>query len=437
MAAAEADRRERGDDRGAGDSRDDRAVAQADARATPVVVGFDALDVGEVEPLVVEGHVGAVLGVLGRRVAEPLPEHLGTHAVGHLALGIVGVLGFVHVRRMLTPGQGERDPATTAGSVLGSMSLRNALRRLTNVSLLVAVALVGSIALAGGTAAAASGSLSSVTVQGAEGEKPTFQFAAPFAASSSSKRVITTGTGEVVTKGAKVTIEYVVVDGRTGKEVDSSYGTKPVAVPLDTTQVAPVLVKSLTGVKVGSRVLLAIAPKEGLAKNLAGSGVKKNDTLLFLADVKTLHRPLARAEGEKVTPAGGLPSVKLGAEGKPTITVPKQEPAPKELVTQPLIKGSGAPVAAGETVTVHYTGVLWDNGKQFDSTWDRGKPADVQIGTGNVMPGLDTGLVGQTVGSQVLLVVPPDEGYGSTGSKAAGVSGTDTLVFVVDILDAI
>jgi len=317
------------------------------------------------------------------------------------------------------------------------MSLRNALRRLTNVTLVVAVALVGSMALAGGTAAAASGSLSSVTIQGAEGEKPTLQFTAPFAASSSAKRVITTGTGEVVTKGAKVTIEYVVVDGRTGEEVDSSYGTKPVAVPLDATQVAPVLVKSLTGVKVGSRVLLAIAPKEGLAKNLAGAGVKKNDTLLFLADVKTLHHPLARAEGEKVTPAGGLPSVKLGAKGKPAITVPKQEPAPKELVTQPLIKGSGAPVAAGETITVHYTGVLWDNGKQFDSSWDRGKPADLQIGTGNVIPGWDTGLVGQTVGSQVLLVVPPDEGYGSTGSKAAGISGTDTLVFVVDILDAI
>jgi peptidylprolyl isomerase len=129
--------------------------------------------------------------------------------------------------------------------------------------------------------------------------------------------------------------------------------------------------------------------------------------------------------------------VKLGAKGKPTITVPHDESAPPQLVTQPLIKGTGAPVAAGETITVHYTGVLWANGKKFDSSWDRGKPAEVQIGTGSVIPGWDTGLVGQTVGSQVLLVVPPDEGYGSAGSKAAGISGTDTLVFVVDILDAI
>jgi peptidylprolyl isomerase len=196
-------------------------------------------------------------------------------------------------------------------------------------------------------------------------------------------------------------------------------------------------VRSLVGVKVGSRVLVAIAPKEGLAQNLAQAGVKKNDTLLFIADVKTLHHALARAEGDKVTPPDGLPVVKLGAKGKPSITVPKRETAPTDLVTQPLIKGTGAPVTAGQTITVHYTGVLWGNNKQFDSSWDRGTPAEFQIGTGNVIPGWDTGLVGQTVGSQVLLVVPPAEGYGDQGSKAAGISGTDTLVFVVDILDAI
>jgi peptidylprolyl isomerase len=85
---------------------------------------------------------------------------------------------------------------------------------------------------------------------------------------------------------------------------------------------------------------------------------------------------------------------------------------------------------------VHYTGVIWGSGKQFDSSWDRRTPADFTIGTGNVIPGWDTGLVGQTVGSQVLLVVPPDQGYGSNGNSQAGIAGTDTLVFVVDILDA-
>jgi peptidylprolyl isomerase len=67
---------------------------------------------------------------------------------------------------------------------------------------------------------------------------------------------------------------------------------------------------------------------------------------------------------------------------------------------------------------------------------DSGTPADFPIGTGNVIPGWDSALVGQTVGSQVLLVVPPDQGYGSKGNAQAGIAGTDTLVFVVDILDA-
>ena len=80
--------------------------------------------------------------------------------------------------------------------------------------------------------------------------------------------------------------------------------------------------------------------------------------------------------------------------------------------------------------------MIYRTGKQFDSSWDRGAPADFAIGTGKVIPGWDAGLVGQTVGSQVLLVVPPDQGYGASGNSQAGISGTDTLVFVVDILDA-
>ena len=80
--------------------------------------------------------------------------------------------------------------------------------------------------------------------------------------------------------------------------------------------------------------------------------------------------------------------------------------------------------------------MIWAGGKQFDSSWDRGQPASFPIGTDKVLPGWDEGLVGQTVGSQVLLVVPPDKGYGSAGEPNAGISGTDTLVFVIDILDA-
>jgi peptidylprolyl isomerase len=135
-----------------------------------------------------------------------------------------------------------------------------------------------------------------------------------------------------------------------------------------------------------------------------------------------------------VEPVEGLPTVELAEDGAPTITVPDTEP-PTELVAQPLIEGEGAEVEAGQRITVHYTGVLWDDGETFDSSWERGSPATFDIGTGAVIPGWDEGLVGQTVGSQVLLVVPPDKGY-PEGSPDGSIEAGDTIVFVVDILDA-
>ena len=128
--------------------------------------------------------------------------------------------------------------------------------------------------------------------------------------------------------------------------------------------------------------------------------------------------------------------MKLASNGKPTITVPSGAAAPTQLVVQPLIKGDGPVVKSGQTVSVQYTGVIWDTGKQFDSSWDRGSPFETAIGTQSVIAGWDEGIVGQTVGSQVLLVVPPDKGYGAAGQSSAGIKGTDTLVFVVDILAA-
>ena len=125
------------------------------------------------------------------------------------------------------------------------------------------------------------------------------------------------------------------------------------------------------------------------------------------------------------------PAVTLAANGEPTLAKPTGT-APTALVNQVLIKGSGVTVQSGQTITVNYSGWLW-NGTEFDSSW-KGSPLSTQIGAGKVIKGWDQGLVGQTVGSQVLLIIPPSLGYGDTaqGSIPAG----STLVFVVDILDA-
>ena len=88
----------------------------------------------------------------------------------------------------------------------------------------------------------------------------------------------------------------------------------------------------------------------------------------------------------------------------------------------------------GQLLIAQYEGVIWRNDKVFDSTWKNGTPAGFEIGVGQVVKGWDDGLVGKRVGSQVVLVVPPADGYGKSGSSTAGIKGTDTLVFVVDIL---
>jgi peptidylprolyl isomerase len=307
-------------------------------------------------------------------------------------------------------------------------------RRLPVAVLLLAVALAcGSVFAA--PVAAATRSLSGVTVSTDVAAKPTIEFDEPFAVKKSADQVVVAGTGEKLVKGQNVTVDFVLLDGRTGDEVQTTWGATPASFSLDAGTVEP-LVKGLTGATVGSRVVLAVAPVDGLAERLAAQGVKKKDTLLFVIDVKSAQTPLTRAAGEPVEPVEGLPTVKLAKKGKPTVTVPKGASAPTDLVVQPLIVGTGPVVEAGQTISVHYAGVIWDTGKQFDSSWDRGTPAEFAIGTGNVIAGWDEGLVGQTVGSQVLLVVPPDKGYGATGQSSAGIKGTDTLVFVVDILAA-
>jgi peptidylprolyl isomerase len=310
--------------------------------------------------------------------------------------------------------------------------------RLRAASCFLAVALsvgVGTAAL-GAPAGAATDALAKVTVSTDTSAKPTVKVATPFTIKKTADSTVAKGPGDALASGQTITFDYLLVDGRTGKEVQTSYGKSPASLVLDPQKTNKQLVTALTGETVGSRVLVAIAPKDGLAKKITAKGVKKDDALLFVIDVKSVRTPLTRATGDAVTPPAGLPTVALAADGKPTITVPNGVPAPTSLVVQPLIKGTGPVVQAGQTISVNYTGVVYDTGKQFDSSWDRGQPADFVIGKGQVIAGWDEGLVGQTVGSQVLLVIPPDKGYGSQGQASAGIKGTDTLVFVVDILDA-
>jgi peptidylprolyl isomerase len=116
---------------------------------------------------------------------------------------------------------------------------------------------------------------------------------------------------------------------------------------------------------------------------------------------------------------------------KPKVTVPKVAP-PKKLEVKDLEEGSGAAAKAGDYVTVNYVGVNYKTGKEFDASWDRGEPFSFSLGAGEVIPGWDQGVAGMKVGGRRELIIPPDLGYGSTGSPPA-IPPNETLVFVVDL----
>lgn len=116
---------------------------------------------------------------------------------------------------------------------------------------------------------------------------------------------------------------------------------------------------------------------------------------------------------------------------KPSITFPEGS-APEDLAVRVLSEGEGDVVAAGDDIEVDYHGQTW-GGRVFDSSFDRGAPVTFPIGVGAVIAGWDDALVGKNVGSRVLISIPPHLGYGERGMPQAGIRGTDTLVFVVDI----
>lgn len=136
--------------------------------------------------------------------------------------------------------------------------------------------------------------------------------------------------------------------------------------------------------------------------------------------------------------SAALPTVSGSYGQTPTISFPSSKP-PTTLVSKVLERGHGSTVRSGDLIAVNYTGQIW-RGKVFDSSFlakfNHQAPFATAIGIGQVVKGWDDGIPGATVGSRVLLVIPPKWGYGSKGASGAGITGTDTIVFVVDILGA-
>ncbi len=255
-----------------------------------------------------------------------------------------------------------------------------------------------------------------VRLLGDEDGVPVLEYEVPLLDAERSLEVVWEGTGPVLREGDPVLLDFYSESGTDASVIGETYTAEPRAYRLTRADLGEDLVEALAGRHVGSRLLQVIPP-----------GPDQPDPVIAVMDL----RP-TRASGEPVEPRADLPVVTLADDGAPAVEVPAAAP-PTDLVIQPLLRGTGPQVAPGQVVTVQYRGVRWSDGTAFESTWEEdGLPAAFPIGVGSVIAGWDAGLVEQTVGSQVLLVVPPELGYGGTANALAD----ETLVFVIDILAA-
>jgi len=306
----------------------------------------------------------------------------------------------------------------------------------------VAIAGCGSSSSSKPAAAASSDTYKSVTVTGAFDKSPTVKIPKETGTGALYTKTLIKGTGATLTSADAVFGGYVAYDwsGKTNKLLGSSYqaGTPSVFYG----QLLPGLQTALKGQKLGSRVLAVIPPKDGFGTSgNTTESIGAKDTLVFVIDLLSQFSPTV--SGKQTSGGAALPTVSVGPAASsttgPTIKIPAKVTPPKNLQVKTLIKGTGATVKKGQSIAVQYTGVLWRTGQVFDSSWARQMPFSTPIGQNKIIKGWDTGLVGQTIGSRVLLVVPPADGYGSAGNSSGSIAikGTDTLVFVVDILAAI
>lgn len=280
-----------------------------------------------------------------------------------------------------------------------------------------------------------------VTVTGEFGETPKVEIPGGAPDDEFSAQVLTEGDGATVADGQLIVANYLAMiwpaqrkdDKKKDEPLFNTFKTDaPEPFTLVEERALPGMVKGLVGTSVGSRVLLVLPPEEAFGEEGRDEmGVGPKDTLVFVFDVLDAFEPDQAAEGTAVDPDPLLPAVTDGEDG-PTATMPSTA-APTDLKSQVLIQGDGAEVETGQLIVVQYRGQLWKDGSEFDSSWVSDAPAAFAIGTGGVIPGWDKTLVGQTVGSRVLLVVPPAEGYGEAGNPPK-IAGDDTLVFIVDIL---
>ncbi|MFF6994030.1 FKBP-type peptidyl-prolyl cis-trans isomerase [Streptomyces sp. NPDC008313] len=279
------------------------------------------------------------------------------------------------------------------------------------------------------------GPLPGITAGKKFGEKPTVAKGSGEPSKNLAVKTVIAGSGRTIAENDYVQANYLGQIWSSGKVFDNSYDRKtPLLIQLAKGSIIDGWRYGLAGKKAGSRVEMAVPPTWGYGKEgNKQAGIEGTDTLVFVIDVEDAFNAKSSAKGKKVTQDdAALPRVGTATDGSaPSIDVPKGK-APTKLVAEYVLEGDGDEVKADSTLLVQYKGVLWEDGKEFDSTYSRDQLASFSLQ--QVVKGWAQGLTGKKVGSRVLVVVPPKLGYGDNPPSGSSIKKDSTLVFTVDIL---
>ncbi|MFF1969231.1 FKBP-type peptidyl-prolyl cis-trans isomerase [Streptomyces sp. NPDC058232] len=284
-----------------------------------------------------------------------------------------------------------------------------------------------------GSDSASKNGFPAITAGSKFGEKPTLSKGQGDPPKELKTQVISEGDGAKLKNGDAIQVNYLGQAWDSTKPFDNSFDRKQ---PFDLTLGAGMVIKGwdqgLVGQKVGSRVELVIPPDLGYGAQGQGD-IKPNATLVFVVDILKATQIPTSAKGTEVAQDNvDLPKVGTNTDGKaPSVKIPEKTDPPTKLVSNYVLESDGEVIKETDSVVVNYVGLLWKDGKTFDSTYAQGKTQTFPLAQ-VTLKGLKNGLIGKKIGSRVLLVIPPDQAFGDKAQQS--IPAKSTLVFAVDLL---
>ncbi len=267
-----------------------------------------------------------------------------------------------------------------------------------------------------------------VKVSGDFGKKVTATFDTPLKADGLQRTVVDEGDGEKTKNGDPIDLVSTIYKGSDGKVIAGAGGQALDAVAgqlkVGDKGTPAAYAAGISCVPIGSRVVVTVKASDIIGpEGNEALGIEPDESLVFVTDVVGIVVPLTPDRWTNP------PAVKFNGAKTPTVTLPKGKPSPR-LLLGVLKAGTGALVGDGDSVTVNYKGINLRTGDVFDESYGR---APATFVTSQVVKGFGAALVGQKVGAKVIVSIPPEFGYGATGNTGAGIKGTDTILFVVEI----